>query len=276
MLKELLGINPSGNGRIEERQRKQPLQRQAALSPSPTPKRSFFFFSSPSSQAKASSSPQNPSSPLLVLPAELRLQIFSYVVGGKKGYTVPLPTRSSHKCCNNVHYPHLRCCQSIVPLSTRSFPGAFAQQEAKPNALALLQTCRQIYHESIGLLYSSVRSLQVHWSRAYFLKDYEAPDLALVTFPDRENPHGLDLWLWMCKLMTERMTGLKVLRVELCMSRHFRISCDDLEKILRPLRKLKGLEVFEVEVYPGNVQNLVEDIRATVLAEPCNLESPSE
>lgn len=135
------------------------------------------------------------------------------------------------------------------------------QAKSTNTRLALLQTCRQIYRECIDLLYGPIRALEVSWSGAYFPKGYETPDLALVECPRPENgkvAHGLESWFWMCKVIVERMAGLKSLKVKLFTIWHFRILLEDVERILQPLRQMRDLEVFEVEVNPQ--ARVIEDL----------------
>jgi hypothetical protein len=154
--------------------------------------------------------PSPSSSPLLALPPEIRLKIFTYVVGGSTIHLIHLPSRLGHiRCTHHAASPPASTSTALdclcVPLAPRpyqyrlTYPLKVAQY-CKPDSanLALLKTCRQIYREGIALLYTAntftvskphtlallertvrperlalIRELHVTWSAAYFPVDQD-------------------------------------------------------------------------------------------------------
>ena len=85
---------------------------------------------------------------LFKLPYELRLQIYSYVLGGKLLHIVQVPKRLGHLQCPKTQLKHQRqyCC------GIGSWPTKKIQQLCNADA-AILRTCRAVYNEASGVLY---------------------------------------------------------------------------------------------------------------------------
>lgn len=113
----------------------------------------------------ASSNPQDTTCTLLTrLPLELRLQIYTYVLGNQTIHiaTKSTPTDPPHYC----HFTHILCPEPfdktrLMPCYDLGHYEVIARQPVPPkptysrNTLGLVKTCRQIYTEAMPLLYST-------------------------------------------------------------------------------------------------------------------------
>jgi len=257
-------------------------RRRRALSASPPPRRFFV----------RSKVPQQSSSlpPLLALPFEIRRRIFIALVGGSVVHLVQLPKRLGHVRCGydapgSIGHDMDRNC---IPYGERKnyfieeWPVSEAEAKSDDGGLALLRTCRQVYRECIELLYetnvfdvnhpqtlaflgrtirpnrlTAIRSLQLTWKRAGYSADPNPAHLEAKEPDSSMNPDRIHTWWWACKIITEQMTGLRILKVKLIMGNSHLYRSDNHAKwkehselILQPLQKMKGLKEFDVQVYP--------------------------
>jgi hypothetical protein len=277
-------MESNGTGPMSERQGKQREQQRALYEPfEPKPDHiALSVFHNPHPSSFFFSRRSNPQPRLLTLPAELRLQIFSYLIDEKFDGQVEIYVSFRQHAyiylegkTGKLDGCNYRFCRWPVP-----------KKRTKPSQVGLpfLCTCSQIYHESIALLYGKIRTLRVHWSGEYLPKDHEAPDLASYRWPKTGTiSDGADMWLWMCKVITERMTGLKRLTIAVHTYKFVEILTKEVARIVQPLRLLRGLDTFFLAVYaPVNglgsshllMNELIDDIKAEVLAK--NTAIPSQ
>ncbi|OAL47595.1 hypothetical protein IQ07DRAFT_589785 [Pyrenochaeta sp. DS3sAY3a] len=108
-------------------------------------------------------------SPLMRLPAELRALIYTFVIClndnaplGISWYLPPLPSSDTR----GSRFPRLGS-SSSRPKATPARPAAQYTTRDRDSALPLLQTCRAIYSEAVGLLYS-VPTFRFHYDSGQF------------------------------------------------------------------------------------------------------------
>lgn len=162
--------------------------------------------------------------------------------------------------------------------------------------LALLKTCRQIYRECIGLLYqtnvfdinhpqtllflartiipqrlASIRTLQVSFPGTGLPRGYSS-----INDPRLQEPDGIETWVGMCNVITTQMTGLKNLTMGFERTNPFNwngemedVPREDIAMLLQHLCALRGLNQFNIRVYPASwdVAEFAEELRALFLAE---------
>jgi hypothetical protein len=214
-------------------------------------------------------------SPLLTLPAEIRLMIFEKIVGSQ--YLLHVTARSDGLC-------HSKCCDisineirkredvqqedGLAPLIEVTQPPTFRSHtstscyceddEPAVSATNLLQTCRQIYIESTDLLYSLNTFEFSHpetflWFSRTIAKDRLAiiKSLHVGFFPEKDfRPHwsflAHNLWFQMCDVIVMQMPGLRNLHVSL---RDWEMSeWQRQDRLLRPFSSLRGLHQISIEV----------------------------
>ncbi|XHG06560.1 hypothetical protein AWENTII_009751 [Aspergillus wentii] len=152
-------------------------QRYQSNKPNPLPKsrrRTLQSQSQSQSQLPKPSSPsssdsrfeydfQTDSSLLAKLSPELRLIIWEYVMGGKKLHIVQRPRRRMG-CVVCPRTGSCEICQGGLPTSSRSK----AMGKSDGGLLALSLTCKQIYSESIHMLYTlNTFEFSTTWSLPY-------------------------------------------------------------------------------------------------------------
>jgi hypothetical protein len=301
--------------RIRERRRNEPpslpRHRRSISYPSP-PERGWFF---QSKNPEPVQTLQQSQSPLLLLPAEIREAIFLEVVGGKLIHLVQLPKRLGHICCypnltsEDEKYHRTRTC--IVPGKRKTYwAGEPLVEEVDARSddggLGLLRSCRQIYRESVGLLYSTntfdvnhpqtllflartirphrlaaIRSLQISFPGNGLRLGYGSIDSV------KDEPDDLKTWVDMCNVITTQMTGLKSLTLGLERQHPFiwtpyldEVPRKDVEKLLEYLCTLRGLDHFDIWVSPTSwkVEDLAEELREIYMdkkpLEQLNISSP--
>lgn len=94
-------------------------------------------------------------SPLLRLPAEIRLMIWYEVFGGEVLHLIQLPKRLAHvRCCSTLSATDvLRSC--IPGYRWPVLTTEMAKIKTSSMDLALLKSCRQIYTEAIEIMYAT-------------------------------------------------------------------------------------------------------------------------
>jgi hypothetical protein len=213
--------------------------------------------------------------PLLALPTEIRLMIFELIVGSP--YVLHIMARSNllyhSKCCDLSVNEIGRCddiqqddetippVETVQPPKFRSHTSAlcYCEDDEPPvSAINLLQSCRQIYVESIDLLYSLNTFEFSHCETfIWFSRTVTAERLALIKslhvgfFPEKDfRPHwsflAHNLWFRMCNIIVLQMPGLRSLHISL---RDWEISeLQRQDRLLRPLASLRGLQQLSIEV----------------------------
>jgi hypothetical protein len=288
--------------RIRERKRNEPRslpRRRRSISNPPPLDRGWF---SQSRNQEPVQPQEKTQSPLLLLPAEIREAIFVEVVGRKLIHLVQLPKRLGHLCC----YPGSsaedgkwhRTRQCIAPKRRKTYWAGEALVEesdarSDDGGLGLLRSCRQIYRESIGLLYSTntfdVNHPQTLLFFARTIRPYRlaAIQSLQISFPGsglrlgygsidsiKDVPDDLQTWLDMCNIITTKMTGLKSLSLGLERQHPFiwtpyldEVPREDVEKLLQYLYMLRGLDHFDMWVSPASwsVDELLEELRGLYL-----------
>jgi hypothetical protein len=304
-------VNAHRRGRyIRERRRNEPRglpRHRRSLSNPPPLERKWFFQSCNTVPVQPQ---QQSQSPLLLLPAEIREAIFFEVVGGQLVHLVQLPKRLGHiRCnprasCDDANWHRKREC--IPPGKRKTYwvgEPLVSEEDARSDdgGLGLLRACRQIYRECIGLLYTSntfdvnhpqtlvflartirpnrlaaIRSLQISFPGSGLRRGYGSIDDRTLKKPD-----DLKTWVAMCKIITNQMTGLKSLTLGLERTHPFlwmphlaEVPREDVEKLLQHLSTLRGLDQFDLSVYPASwsVFEVAEELRAIFTAKSPSVE----
>jgi hypothetical protein len=157
--------------------------------------------------------------------------------------------------------------------------------------LALLQTCRQIYNECIGLLYTTnvfdinhpqtlvflaktiipqrlamIRTLQVSFPGVGLPRGYGS-----IIDPRLQEPDGIATWVEMCNVISTKMTGLKSLTLGFERSHLFKgngdledVPREDIAMLCQHLCALRGLKKFDIKIYPASwdVSEFADELRA--------------
>ncbi|KAF2183229.1 hypothetical protein K469DRAFT_751787 [Zopfia rhizophila CBS 207.26] len=133
--------------------------------PSPLPRERKRALTPPPAEQCKKDNPSQPQSWLLVkLPAEIRLMIWEYAIGGQKIHIVSKYRRLGHVICTPEYWEENRCKRpglraSSYMLTYGSLPST--KQLADWNMCNLLRACRQIYTEAITILYET--NIFVFW-----------------------------------------------------------------------------------------------------------------
>lgn len=185
----------------------------------------------------------NCDSPLLRLPFELRLHIYSYAVGGDVLHMVQLRRRLAHvRCVSGLADPWRKCiCAARREdqdqyLKTRPYRPASLSSN-----LGLLLACRQTFAEAVDLLYSAntfdvsnldviiylaqtvrpeylrrITRLQLDWSLSGAdMPLHRAPFSAPSYLPSSVPPHDYATWEAFWEIVAHHMWSLSHLKVHL-------------------------------------------------------------
>ncbi|KAF2840981.1 hypothetical protein M501DRAFT_990913 [Patellaria atrata CBS 101060] len=93
------------------------------------------------------------------LPAELRIMIWTYVVGGQTLHLFEQPYRMAHVVCKDK-VPHRKMfnhpwCRQDIGMDWFRHSMSTPDPKNNRNVLALLKACRQTYHEALPILYKT-------------------------------------------------------------------------------------------------------------------------
>ena len=272
-------------------------RRRRALSSSPTGRRRPFNYDLISCH-------------FLRLPIEVRQQIIADVLGNGILHLVQLPKRLGHIRCKNrklttshrtsaIFHDLRRECFHPTNNPQYHYDEAMDALATSDGCLALLQACRQLYLESIDILYATntfdvnhaqtliflsrtirpqrlatVRSLQINWTGWATPYHYNSKDVT-------KWPDDRATWENMWDIVGTQLSGLRNLKLRL----EYTIEIPDqwqlrlpgkakelLEMMLEaPRDNLKGLKNFELEIVGGlwNVQELQEEMRRHVCSSDC-------
>ena len=209
------------------------------------------------------------------LPIELRILIYSHVIGNDRFRLITIPWKvvAALDIDGNLsmNQEHFTVTNEIV--HTKRFPS---------NGNALLMTCRQVYSEAVDLLYSSntfvlhdLHTLEtfaksVPPQRLNAIRKLEIYYSPVASIPYQHEwgkhydlPHDLD-WIW------EIVTGMQGLRkLGIVLEAYSSLILDDEDREacevrrLKPLLQLRGLSTFSLELtYLGDGR--VEDHQGRV------------
>ncbi|MCJ1479384.1 hypothetical protein MMC13_008069 [Lambiella insularis] len=209
-------------------------------------------------------------SPLFRLPPEIRSMIYRDVLGGNDFHLAGTWKRLGYVKCreeNKKEFWHHECYQPRLykgycntPMKHATLPQKSPDQQLLP----LLKTCRRIYTEAVGVLYSQNTFLAqcpddiLHLSQTLLPQRLNSITSLALYWPSRTNcyiafnkgdfhtlPHDILTWKKTWEIIGQ-MKGLRYLRVFVNAS-----ATQDAEseaKILEPLRTVVGPKVFEVDV----------------------------
>lgn len=220
-------------------------------------------------------------SPLLRLPLELREMIYKAVLGDSTMHMILKENKLGHLRCKapspmecplglNGRTLSRECCWGNVDSANIWAPKSGTNEPTDGNIIPFLQTCRQIYSESISLLYSTntfsfsdldciryfsmttlphrfslLQTIDLEWCMSWPIYDPIAQNLLLVNpalYPPNDEATWEDTWR-----IIAAMPNLKFVRVSLLYFDGFRDpGCE--EKMLAPLRKVTRPKRFEVHV----------------------------
>lgn len=221
-------------------------------------------------------------SALLSLPREIRLQIYSHIIGYDLLHLVQLPKRLGHIRCHqpsssaiqnnepttDIFWDINRRCPNMKPHDGLSPYGPYAYGEplitkgTSSNSLSLLQTSRQTYTDASHILYTTNTFDISHPQTLLFLertllpyrlasiKTLQLKWLTPMNFlhkdrKGRTEPDTVETWDKMCEIILTKMTGL----------RHVRLVYTSLDPVagnlplvlkLRCEERIPGLESFEI------------------------------
>lgn len=191
------------------------------------------------------------------LPIELRLEIYTYVLGGNLLHIFQVPRRLAHKSCHAT--PSKGYVRSCCPITQRNnvrkgYPGPFSSAN-----IALLQTCRQIYLEAINVLYTTnifdIDHLQtlIYLSKSIPPQQFATISTLHVSWPvtyHATSYHGqvdsMNDWERFCHVVATKMPGLRHFRVSLSHNAPLSIHEESDQDVIRPLLEIRGLRTFNL------------------------------
>ena len=241
------------------KQKKRPISRPTNLEPKP-PRRQLSKLARSDDATRRSLLFQK-------LPIELRILIYSLVVGNDRFRLITIPWKvvAARDIDGNVSMTqeHFTPANELVP--TRRFPS---------NGNALLMTCRQVYSEAVDLLYSSntfvlhdfhtleTFAKSVPTQRLNAIRKLEIYYSPMTSIPYQHEwtrhydlPSDLD-WIW------EIVVGMQGLRnLGIFLESYSTLILDDEDREasevrrLKPLLQLRGLSTFRLELsYLGDLR----------------------
>ncbi|MCJ1471271.1 hypothetical protein MMC07_009919 [Pseudocyphellaria aurata] len=190
------------------------------------------------------------------LPFELRLKIYTYVLGGNVWHIYQVPRRRTHKRRHMPSVEHedwrLGCCLTIQRPSTNYFGPLLSLD------IALLQTCRQIYLEAIPVLYTTnifdINDLQtlIDLSMRVPAQHFATISTLRVAWSarDHDTSHpGIKDWERFCHVVATKMAGLRHFKVVLIPKGQLRIPDEPNQDWIKPLLAIQCLRTFDLLTY---------------------------
>ena len=217
---------------------------------------SFLKLKDPRAQPAIPSTP--PCTFLTKLPLEIRLHIYEYVLGGNLLHLVQLPRRVAHgRCrCEKPSDP-LRNCRPALRTPLNPWLGRVSNGN-----VALLMTCRQIYRESIEVLYArnafDVNDLTTF---VFFARSILPQRLASITtlhilwdltsnaLRRYEHVNNHQVWKTFWRVVADEMHGLRELVLHLKRGNQG-VKISRYEPWVRPLCYVRGLRSVRIELEP--------------------------
>ncbi|KAI9877250.1 MAG: hypothetical protein M1830_004431 [Pleopsidium flavum] len=198
------------------------------------------------------------------LPPEIRLEIYTYVVGGNLLHLVQGQERISHvRCRASSATDFLRTCRpAAANTARRIIPGSTSNGN-----LALMRTCRQVYIEAMDVLYSTnIFDLDDPRTLLYLSQSIRPQRLASITklhvycpigspprhgrgkrYPIKERPYDERTWEQFWHVIATRMPRLLDLKVRFGLRFGIpELRMDDVW--VMPLLEIRRLKRFDFEV----------------------------
>ena len=198
------------------------------------------------------------------LPPEIRLEIYKYVLGSNLLHLVRKETKISHvRCRASSSTDFVRTCRpSAASTEDRILPGSSSNGN-----LALVKTCRQVYHETIDVLYATNvfdvddPRLFIHFSQSirpqcmarittlqvYCPMGCPPWDPHTYAYPVKNPPYDKLTWREFWHVIRVRMAGLTDLSV--CLGVRFGISqLRVTDEWAEALLEIRGLKRFDFDV----------------------------
>ncbi|MCJ1465711.1 hypothetical protein MMC07_004330 [Pseudocyphellaria aurata] len=198
------------------------------------------------------------------LPFELRLEIYTYVLGGNLLHIYHVPRRLVHKRCRmqSVENKDWRwnCCRTTRRSSTNPkvrevvYLGPVLSLD-----IAFLQTCRQIYLEAIPVLYTSnifdIKHLQtlIYLSRSVPAQHFATISTLHVGWSVRNHGtshpgqvNGIKDWERFCHVVATKMAGLRHFKVVLIPYGQLSIPDEPNQDWIEPLLAIQCLRTFDL------------------------------
>ncbi|KAL9582865.1 MAG: hypothetical protein Q9212_003048 [Teloschistes hypoglaucus] len=198
------------------------------------------------------------------LPPEIRQEIYHYVVGGSLNHIVR----------KGKHLGHVRCrldCPSDFdrlcrPAARYPYYPEFENLCFTSNGnLALLRTCKQIYGESVQVMYKRNAFDFDHPDLFLFFASSILPqrlaeisrlnltlDLALAMKPFRGPKPAPNAWDSIWQIIGRRMIGLKYLYLRLNGEQTLPLPTTQLEEWMEPIMHLRGLKNFHLDLHAAS------------------------
>ncbi|KAI9706728.1 MAG: hypothetical protein M1836_003739 [Candelina mexicana] len=199
------------------------------------------------------------------LPLEIRRQIYTYALGGNLVHLLLVRHKMSHFCCeySAVAHPERTCCPFAEPLmEPASIP---LPPSSISDSINLLRTNRQIYAETLPVLYSTnvidtndlsafnvfanniplaglslIKSLHLNWYTEYPPLQYE------ITQDPVSAPYDDATYQRFWDTVALQMPGLRELRLYIATTWFIRNPVDDLAlPWTQPIQRLRNLRVFD-------------------------------
>ena len=211
------------------------------------------------------------------LPIELRLEIYTYVLGGNLLHIFQVPKRLAHKCCHTTPSKgYFRsCCPTTQRINVRKgYPGPFSSANT-----AILRTCRQIYLEAINVLYTTnifdIDHLQtlLYLSKSIPHQHFATISTLHVSWPVTYHAisfhgqvDGMNDWERFCHVVATKMPGLRHFKVSLTHSAPLSIHEESDQDWIKPLLEIQGLMTFNLVTHDVNVTRRHEtNVNAEIL-----------
>ncbi|KAL8631723.1 hypothetical protein Q9189_002531 [Teloschistes chrysophthalmus] len=198
------------------------------------------------------------------LPPEIRQEIYHYVVGGSLNHIVR----------KGKHLGHVRCrldCPSDFnrrcrPAARYPYYPEFENLCSTSNGnLALLRTCKQIYGESVQVMYKRNAFDFDHQDLFLFFASSVLPqrlaeinrlhltlDLTLAMKPFRGPKPAPNAWDSIWQIIGQKMIGLRYLYLRLTGEQTLPFPTTQLRQWMKPIMDLRGLKDFQLDLHAAS------------------------
>lgn len=206
------------------------------------------------------------------LPVELRLEIYTHVLGENLLHVYHVPGRLAHKCCRTQSKESENwrldpnCCRTSRETNLVS---EVLELYSTVVDIALLQTCRQIYVEAIKILYATntfdINHLQtlIYLSKSVPIQHFATISTLYVTWKSvsyHSQVNGIEDWDMFCHVVATKMPGLRHFKLLIC-DKYGSLSMPDdpHQDWIEPLLAIRGLRTFDLLTYqPGSISRPIE------------------
>lgn len=189
------------------------------------------------------------------LPAELRVEIYKYVLGGELFHLYPIPKRMTHDFCPSIAWNDGYCenCLKVEPVALQAM---LITDRVPNNDIALLKVCRQVYIEASDFLYAkNVFEFGDLISFIYFSQTIRPRRLAAITrlqicWEIPCTSKDLRTWKRGWHIIATEMSALTDLRLML----NFSYRAKSISACIEHIQEVRGLKSFNLEFKPSVIE----------------------